>query len=235
MARKKATTEKAVEDTRALSVRVRRNIYELEKQVHHCCCDKKRTSREKREACEQLVRLAAASTGSVSRLAEEFTAPFREIAERLPAFPCLFPAHVDDLRAVQKIMWDELNPGKHHELKLRAAPGRKTFSKETWVNQLLMPLILKVRQEHNPGVPLTPENAKQWLDVIWKLLLTYDPNPETHPRLRQLVERPSLRTKRMRRNGTVGEKTEAHNYRASIKSKLRDYLKRMLNDSAVQK
>jgi hypothetical protein len=235
MARKKATTETAFEDIRALSLWVRRNIYELEKRVHHCCSDKKRTSREKRKACEQLVRLAGASTGSVSRLAEEFTEPFREIAERLPAFLCLFPAHVDDLRAVQRIMWDELNLGKRHALKLRAAPGRKTFSKETWVNQLLMPLILKVRDEHNPGVPLTSQNVKQWLDAIWKLLLIYDPNPETHPRLRQLVDRPSLRTKRMRRDGTVGEKTQSHNVRAAIKAKLGTYLKRMLNDPAIHK
>ena len=235
MARRKATTEKAFEDIRPLSLRVRRDIYQLEKQVRHCCSDKKRASREKREACEQLVRLAAASTGSVSRLAEQFTQPFREIAERLPAFPCLFPAHVDDLRAVQKIIWDELNLGKRHALKLRSLRGRRTFSKETWVNQLLMPLILKVRDEHDPGVPLTPQNMKQWLDAIWKLLLIYDPNPETHPRLRQLVDRPSLRTKRIRRDGTVGEKTQAHNMRAAIKAKLGTYLKRMLNDRAIHK
>jgi hypothetical protein len=66
MPRKKATTEKAFKDIRALSLTVRRNIYELEKRVHHCCSDKKRTSREKREACEQLVRLSAASTLHIS-------------------------------------------------------------------------------------------------------------------------------------------------------------------------
>jgi hypothetical protein len=84
-------------------------------------------------------------------------------------------------------------------------------------------------------VPLTPQNAKQWLDVLWKVLLVEIPNPEMHPRLRQLVERPSLRRKRMRRDGSVGEKTQAHNIRAAIKAKLGEYLRRMLNDSAVHK
>ena len=84
-------------------------------------------------------------------------------------------------------------------------------------------------------VPFTPQNAKRWLDAMWEVLLLEIPNPETHPRLRQLVERPSLRVKRMRRDGSVGEKTQAHNSRASIKAKLGEYLKRMLNDSAVHK
>jgi hypothetical protein len=84
-------------------------------------------------------------------------------------------------------------------------------------------------------VPLTPQDAKKWLDVMWKVLLAVIPNPETHPRLCQLVDRPSLRTKRMRRDGTVGERTQAHNMRAEIKRKLGVYLRRMLNDSAVHK
>jgi hypothetical protein len=82
-------------------------------------------------------------------------------------------------------------------------------------------------------VPLAPQNAKRWLDVLWDVLLVEIPNPEMHPRLRQLVERPSLRMKRMRRDGTVGEQTLAHNIRADIKAKLGVYLNRMLNDSAV--
>jgi hypothetical protein len=67
--------------------------------------------------------------------------------------------------------------------------------------------------------------------------ITADGNSKSreHPRLRQLVERPSLRSKRMKRDGTVGEKTQADNIRASIKAKLAVYLKRMLNDSAVHK
>jgi hypothetical protein len=148
-----------------------------------------------------------------------------------------------------------LNLGKRHTLRLRVASRRKTFSKKTWVNRLLLNLIDSVyrlaREEHerDPGydygldtfrdvvfrVPLTPQNAKKWFDLMWKVLLVTIPNPESHPRLRQLVERPSLRRKRMRRDGTVGEKTLAHNMRADIKTKLAVYLRRMLNDSAVHK
>jgi hypothetical protein len=240
----------------ALQGEAKRDTEELAEQIHRCCSDKKLTSYQKRVACEQLVELAFISTHSVYRLAEEFPEPFREIAEELPHFPCLFPAHADDLRSLQKIMWDEFNLGRRHPLKLRTAQGRKTFSKKTWANGLLLNFIDLVnelaREEHerDPGedyvttlrhvahhVPLTPDpqNAKQWLEVIWELLLGGIPEPEKDPRLRQLVERPSLRRKRMRRDGMVGEKTQAHNVRAAIKAKLGVYLKRMLNDSAVHK
>jgi hypothetical protein len=84
-------------------------------------------------------------------------------------------------------------------------------------------------------VPLTLQNAKQWLDVIWKLLLLGIPNPEKHPRLRQLGDSPSRRRKGMDFDGTVGEKTQASNVRASIKAKLGVYLERMLNEQAVHK
>jgi hypothetical protein len=238
----------------ALKGEAMRDIEELARQIHRCCSDKKWTSYQKRVACEQLVNLAFLSTNSLYRLAEQFPEPFREIAEELPAFPCLFPAHGEDLPALKMIIWDKFNLGKRHTLKLRAAPGRKTFSTKTWANKLLTDLIQLVHElareevEGDPGghyegpfeevayhVPLTPQNTKEWLDVIWKLLLNGIPNPETHPRLRQLVERPSLRRKRMRRDGTVGEKTQAHNIRASIKAKLGVYLKRMLNDPAIHK
>jgi hypothetical protein len=238
----------------ALQGEAERDVEELARQIHRCCSGKKWTSYQKRMACEQLVKLAILTTVSVHGLAKEFPEPFREIAEELPDFPCLFPAHVEDLRSLQKIMWEKFNLGKRHNLKLRAAPGRKTFSMKTWPNKLLSDLILLVHElaheenERDPGekygstfrdvayrVPLTPQNTKKWLDLMWKVLLMGISNPETHPRLRQLVERPSLRRKRMRRDGTVGEKTQAHNMRADIKRKLGVYLRRMLNDSAVHK
>ena len=244
----------------ALEGRTSRDIKELTSQIHRCCSDKKWTSYQKRVACEELVKLAVLSTASLNRLVGEFPEPFREIAEEMPYFPCLFPAHAEDLASLKKLMWDELKLGGRHAFKLRAAPGRKTFSKKTWVNALLVNLIdlvhERAREEHerDPGwddlnthrnlvtlrhvacyVPLTPQNAKEWLEVLWEELLVEIPNPETHPRLRQLVERPSLRMKRMRRDGTVGEKTQAHNIRASIKAKLGEYLERMLNKSGVEK
>jgi len=236
----------------ALQGEASRDIKELAGQIHRCCSDNKWTSYQKRVACEQLVRLAFLSTDSVNRLAKEFPQPFREIAEELSHFPCLFPAHAEDLPSLKKIIWDKFNLGKGHTFKLRGASRRKTFSKNTWVNRLLLNLIGLVhelaRQEHERDqhdkyestlrhvafrVPLTAQNAKQWLDVIWALMLDGTPHPENEPRLRQLVQRPSLRTKRMRRDGTVGERTQAHNMRAAIKAKLGLYLKRMLNDSTV--
>jgi hypothetical protein len=219
------------------------NVYikQLARQIRRCCSDKKWNSYQKRVACEQLVKLAILSTNSISRLAKEFPEPFREIAEEMPHFPCLFPAHADDLRSLQKVMWDNFNLGKRHELKLRAAPGRKTFSKKTRVNALLIRLIELVHEsahredELDPGwdygldtfrgvayyVPLTPDpkNVRQWLDVIWELLLEGIPEPETHPRLRQLGGRPS----------------KVHDVRATIKAKLGTYLERMLNAQAVHK
>jgi hypothetical protein len=236
----------------ALDGEATRAIEELAKQIHRCCSDKKWTSYQKRVACEQLVKLALVLTESLFCLANEFREPFREIAEELSAFPCVFPAHPDDVQRLQKKMLVDLNLGKRHPLKLRAAPGRKNFSKKTWANKLLTDLIhfvtelAREERERDPGmdyesefqevayrVPLTPQNAKRWLDVIWEVLLMAIPNPENHARLRKFGGRPSIREKRMRRDGTVGEKTRAHNVRAAIKAKLGVYLKRMLNESAV--
>src|SRR5882757_7720146 len=115
----------------ALQGEAERDIEELAKQIHRCCSDKKWTSYQKRVACEELVKLAFLSTASIYRLAQEFPEPFREIAEELPNFPCLFPAHSDDLPSLQKTILDEFNLGRRHTLKLRAMLGRKTFSKKT--------------------------------------------------------------------------------------------------------
>jgi len=255
--RQRTESEKRLTPLMALKGTARRNIEEIVTGIHRCCSDEKWTAQEKRVACVQLVELALLSTANIFRLAAEFREPFQEIAENLRCFPCAFPAHVDDLQSLQKRMWNDFKLGKRDPLKLRAAPGRKTFSTKTLINKLLIDLIKLVtlhaaladldEREHDSDdregplegmsryVPLTPENAKKWLDAIWKLLLIETPNPENHPRLRQLVDRPSLRRKRLRRDGTVGEKTQAHNMRAAIKSKLGVYLKRMLNDSAVHK
>jgi hypothetical protein len=218
-------------------------------------------------ACEQLVKLAFLSTNNIYRLAREFPEPFRELAEEMPHFPCLFPAHADDLRDVKKIMWDEFNLGKHHALKLRAAPRRKTFSKKTPVNALLIRFIELVHEvarrenERDPGwehisrlrhvaryVPLTPDpkNARQWLDVIWELLMIVIPEPEKHPQLRKLGEHPS-RTERAHfgeRKTTrsikdaVGKNAKhqtAGYVRAAIKEALGKYLVRMLRKEQSDK
>jgi len=249
--RLKAFTEKArnrkggvpLHEIIALEERATRDIVELAEQIHRCCSDTKWANCQKRVACRQLIELASLLTGKISFLADEFPEPFRENAEELPYFPCMFPAHPDEVRRLQKKILEDFNLGKRHSFKLRATAGRKTFSFETGVNKLLYDSIHLIAlapelEWHGyglDGVPLTPENAKQWMGAIWKWLLMKNPNPENDPLLRQLVERPSLRRKRMRYDGTVGGKTQAHNIRAAIKAKLGVYLKRMLNDSAVHK
>ena len=86
----------------ALRGAARRDIDELTKQIRRVCFDKKWTSYQKRVACEELVKLAFLSTESMYRLAKEFPEPFREIAEELSHFPCLFPAHAEELPSLQK-------------------------------------------------------------------------------------------------------------------------------------
>lgn len=247
----------------ALTAGARRDIEKLAKQIHRCCSDKKQTSYQKRVACGQLVEIAAESTDSIYRLAQKFPEPFREIAAKMPSFPCLFPASSGSQQWLKEYVLNELNLAKHHSFKFRAARGRKTFSTETWVNDFLIwhvqlvsdlaahaagfntridsakfqELPMRVQQKLAAlPQPLSRANAKQWLDLIWELLVLIPAQkPENHPRLRQLVERPSLRRKRMRRDGTVGEKTHAHNIRAAIKAKLGLYLGRMLNYSPAHK
>jgi hypothetical protein len=107
-----------------------RAIKELVKQIRGCCSDKKWTCYQKRVACEELVKLAFLSTRTLHLLAQKFPEPFREIAEEWPEFPCLFPAHAEDFPSLKTMMWDELNLGKRFALRLRASPGRKTFSKK---------------------------------------------------------------------------------------------------------
>src|SRR6476660_2884254 len=125
----------------ALMGEASRDIKELAKQIRRCCSDETWSNYQKRVACEQLVKLASLSTKTIFDLATEFLEPFREIAEELPYFPCQFPAHPDDRRLVQKFLLDDLNLGKRHNLKLRAVPGRKTFSMKTPANKLLTDLI----------------------------------------------------------------------------------------------
>src|SRR4030095_17123319 len=103
------------------------------------------------------------------RLAKEFPEPFREIAEELPRFPCLFPAHADELRSLQKIIWDEFNLGKRHPLKLRAAPGRQTFSTKQWANRRLNDLIPHVHELARGGGESDPggEEGKTLRDIAY--------------------------------------------------------------------
>jgi hypothetical protein len=63
--RQRAESGKRLTPLIALKERAMRNIEDLATQIHHCCSDKKRTSREKRVACSQLVKLALLSTAKL--------------------------------------------------------------------------------------------------------------------------------------------------------------------------
>jgi hypothetical protein len=215
---------------------------EVAARVKQRCSDEKLTGFDKRMDCELLVYMVGQSTKLVHYLMLEFELPFREVAEGLNQFPCMFPAHPESLRGLQKMLWDDFNLGKRNPLRLRPARGRKTFSFQTWVNGLLFHYYCEGYREvvlntysgrDAPKLrvglerifsPLSDtltkkEVARQWLDIIWTLLLIDIPDPETHPRLRQLGGRPS----------------KVHDVRATIKAKLGTYLERMLNDQAVHK
>ena len=213
-------------------------IQEFAARVKQRCFDEKLSCLEKQLACAWLIAVASEATILLNELADGTLEPFVELIEDMPCFPCMFPARADELRSLQKTMWDDLNLGKRHILKIRPARGRKTFSRETWVNGLLLHYINKIYfvaytdifgtaspnssseiERSALEVPLIHENAKRWLDVIWKLLLIDIPDPETHPRLRQLGGRPS----------------KVYEVRATIKAKLGTYLERMLNAQAVHK
>ena len=225
---------------------------EFASRVKQRCSDDKVTDFDKRMACELFVYMVGQATKLVHYLMLQFKPPFRQVAEGSNHFPYMFPAHPGSLRRLQKRLWDDFGLGKHNPLRLRPVPGRKTFSFETWANQLLFHYICELQYKfaiiaNKKSAPdfetvwlgeiqLTPEiarqvellfkdafpptkNPKQWLNVIWQLLLLDTPEPEKHPRLRQLGGRPS----------------KAHNVRSTIKAKLGTYLERMLNDQGVHK
>lgn len=240
-------------------------IQELAARVKLRCSDGKLTKKEKQRDCILLFFVACAGARVVHELAKTFPGQFRRIAEIMPGFPCMFPAHPDKLKSLKDEMWNTFNLGKRNPLKLRAAPGRKTFSFETWVNKLLIQYICKIYSitswmivedlRVNERSTLTFEDLlpaevhkdpKLWLDIIWQLLLRDIPEPEKHSHLRKLGQHPS-RTERAHfgeRKTTrsikdaVGEnaKHRTDGYvRAAIKEALGKYLVRMLRKEQSDK
>ena len=69
----------------------------------------------------------------------------------------MFPAHPDELKLLKEEMLNKFNLGKRNTFKLRAAPGRKTFSFETWVKELLIRYICKM---HSKEWSLMVENLR---------------------------------------------------------------------------
>jgi hypothetical protein len=117
------------------------HIQELAARVKQHCSAEKLT--DKRQ-CILLFLVVSEGVMLLHQLAKAFPKQFRRIAEVNPGFPCMFPAHPDELKSLKEEMWNKFNLGKRHTFKLRAAPGRKTFSFKTWVNELLTHYICKI-------------------------------------------------------------------------------------------
>jgi hypothetical protein len=119
-------------------------IQELTARVkQHCSAEKLTDNRQ----CIVLFLVVSEGVMVLHQLAKAFPKQFRKIAEVTPEFPCMFPAHPDELKSLKEKMWNKFNLGKRHTFKLRAAPGRKTFSFETWVNKLLIHYICKMHSK----------------------------------------------------------------------------------------
>jgi hypothetical protein len=76
--------------------------------------------------------------------------------------------------------------------------------------------------------PLSEATAKEWMQVIWKLLLVEYPAPEKDRRLRQFGAHKAKRTRIAL--GKSSPKSEAANIRAAIRDTLLKYLYRLLPD-----
>jgi hypothetical protein len=225
-------------------------LQELAARVRDYCEDPLQTEDARREACQLLINVTREGAAAIHLLSREFLSPFREVAQAAALLPCLFPAHPDDIKALKNFMLEDLGLGKLHPLKLRSA--RKTFSKKTDINELLLHYIRRIHAEaavllswriddpfgfaSSPKeeverlleVGLSAETAPQWLELIWKLLLLDCPNPEKHSLLSPLGQR-SSRTERA--PFAKGKKRKTSSYvRAGIRDALGKSLVRMLRD-----
>ena len=186
---------------------------------------------------------------AVKTLSVAFPDVFKAVASRKAAFPVKLPALKEDSDKIIHWLKETLQLGSEHELKLR---GRKTFSRSTFANSLILHYVGRIKKtaierqrlrNENPfeleRVELIPEEtlthiglcaatARQWMALIWHLLLVDYPAPEENARLKQFgahkARRPALRLESHRR------KSEAANHRAGIKDALLKYLRRMFSD-----
>jgi hypothetical protein len=205
---------------------------------------------ERTESAQLLVNLATEIAMALQALSNKFPDVFKAVASRKASFPVNMPAHPEDRN--NRIRWlsEILCLGCEHELKLR---GRKTFSRGTFANQLLLHYIggikrrameqLRFRIENLfelEGVELLPEEqltlhtplskatAGKWMEVIWNRLLADYPAPEKIERLKQFGAHKAKRTRNAL--GKPSPKSEAANVRAGIRDALLKYLLRMLSD-----
>ena len=205
---------------------------------------------ERTEVANLLVNLATEATMAVKALSIVFPDVFKAVASRKASFPINIPALPEDRDKIIHWLTETLQLGSEHELKLR---GRKTFSRGTFANSLLLYYISRIKMRaielqrfrienllELEGVELLPEEklqlhtplskttAGKWMEVIWKLLLADYPAPEKHERLKQFGAHKAKRTRIAL--GKSSPKSEAANVRAGIRDALLKYLLRMLSD-----
>ena len=121
-------------------------LQELAARVKQICEEPRETPERRQEACQHLVNVGTEAAADIHQLLLQFAEPFRAIAETRPNFPCLFPAHPEDGKSLSKILLEHLGLGKSTAFKLRSETGRKTFSKKSYVNSLLLHYIGEIRQ-----------------------------------------------------------------------------------------
>ena len=192
-------------------------LQELAARVRDHCGEAGTDAESKVESCKLLVSLAASAAKLTQFIAEDNLAEMRAVVERMAAFPCLFSAHPEQRKALEKFALEDLALGKSHSLRLRSPSGRKTFSYEPFTNALLHHYLAVIRHRAQESlkfrldnaftpaadaplteeerlvqeVPLTTSNAKEWIDCIWKLVLVDYPTPESHEDLSRLGTRRS--------------------------------------------
>jgi hypothetical protein len=205
---------------------------------------------QKTEAANYLVNLAAEAAMAVEALSRAFPDAFRAVASKKAAFPVNVPVFSEDRD--QSIRWltEILQLGSNHELKLQ---GRKTFSRDTFANALLLGYIGRIKakavevrrlriqyqldfkslkqlpeEKLASKIPLSKGTAKEWMEVIWNLLLVDYPEPEKDERLRRLGARKAAKTRIAL--GKSSPRSEGANIRAGIRDALLKYLYRLLPD-----
>ncbi|MGC2576931.1 MAG: hypothetical protein WA376_05075, partial [Terrimicrobiaceae bacterium] len=97
---------------------------------------------ERTEAANLLVNLATEATMTVKALSITFPDVFKAVASRKASFPINIPALPEDRDEIIHWLTETLQLGSEHELKLR---GRKTFSRRTFANKLLLYCISRIK------------------------------------------------------------------------------------------
>jgi hypothetical protein len=97
---------------------------------------------ERTESATLLVNLATEATMTVKALSITFPDVFKAVASRKASFPINIPALPEDRDEIIHWLTETLQLGSEHELKLR---GRKTFSRRTFANKLLLYYIRRIK------------------------------------------------------------------------------------------